>query len=110
MFGFHGPVYSCSRLTASTLLSFLKDEKGFDGENEVDLENDGSFCSVCLGVLQLAYLSDGGMGNHEEKASTVEDFAARVVELIKLENHQIDGFCLEISIPPVIVANERALW
>ncbi|ONK72828.1 uncharacterized protein A4U43_C04F23650 [Asparagus officinalis] len=110
-FGAHGSVYSCSSLTAPMLLSFLREEKGFhsdSSENGIDFDNDDSYCCVCLGILQLASDSDREMGKCEEKAS-VGGFVERVGEVIRRENHQIDGFSLEISIPPVIAANERAL-
>ena len=114
LFGVHGPVYSCPLLTSSMLRSFLKEDKGFPSdhlENGLNLENDdGSYCSICLGILQLACNGDREVGNCEEKTS-LEDFAARIAEEIRGENYQIDdGFSLEFSIPPVVVANERALW
>lgn len=112
LFGVHEPVYSCSLLTSSMLLSFLKEEKGFQCDSldsEVDSENNGYLCSICLGILQLAYSRGGELLDSPEKMS-VEDFAGRVAEVIKKEDHQTDGFSIEISVPPVIVANERAFW
>lgn len=59
-------------------------------------------------MLQLAYCN-----REQEKCeikTLVSDFALEISELVRREKHQTtDGFSLEISLPPIIFANERAI-
>lgn len=72
-------------------------------------ENGQAYCCICLGVLQLACQQDREMMRTYNEGS-IDDFTAAIAELVKRENHHIEGFSIEVSIPPVIVANERAIW
>ncbi|PON93993.1 hypothetical protein TorRG33x02_103830 [Trema orientale] len=64
-------------------------------------------CSLCLGILQFAYRNDNGFVVRKDSAT---DFSASIVERVKQDGHQIDGFSLEVSIPPVIQENEHSIW
>ncbi|KAJ6829124.1 putative tRNA pseudouridine synthase Pus10 [Iris pallida] len=124
LYGVRGHVYSCSSITDSTLHSFLEEHKsyhcgtaetGFSSNGLVqcsytskESDHDKSHCSICLGILQLACDSGQEMGMCKGKKS-IEDFTTVIAELIKSENYQIDGFSFEVSVPPVIMANERAI-
>ncbi|XP_010918179.1 uncharacterized protein [Elaeis guineensis] len=125
LFGVHGQAYCCSAITASVLQSFLEEQKSCDnGTAKNGLVSDGlvrcsytsqesengqAYCCICLGVLQLACEQDQEMMT-TSKDGSIDDFTATIAELVKRENHHIDGFSIEVSIPPVIVANERAIW
>lgn len=76
-----------------------------DKEDSVSLTYmESTLCSLCLGVLQFTYCDDKGMLVKMESAN---DFAAKIAELVKQEGHQVDSFSIEVSIPPVILENER---
>lgn len=125
MFGVGGVVYSCPLLTGRGLYYFLKKQNGCQGgisENgfssfelhqcsytSEESDVDEKYCSICLGILQFPhelYLSEG----ESKDNSSIDVFVEKIAESIKIENYQIDGFFLEVSIPPVIVANERSIW
>ncbi|CAA6656051.1 unnamed protein product [Spirodela intermedia] len=67
-------------------------------------------CCVCLGILQLTFNHGKECFRSPGGGNPIDDFTVMLSEQIKKEGHQIGGFCLEISIPPVILANERAIW
>ncbi|CAH8385473.1 unnamed protein product [Eruca vesicaria subsp. sativa] len=82
-----------SSVSTSTLRSWL--ESG-------DEEAGSRICIVCLGILQLVF-SDG------KQTDCVSDYAAKVAELVKQEGHEFDSFGLEVSVPSILVDNERAV-
>ncbi|OMO75514.1 hypothetical protein COLO4_26054 [Corchorus olitorius] len=43
------------------------------------------------------------------KKETANDLALTIAELVKQEGHQIDGFSLEVSVPPIILEYESSL-
>ncbi|KAK1261371.1 hypothetical protein QJS04_geneDACA001312 [Acorus gramineus] len=120
LFGVRGPIYSCSSLSASVLCSVFEDDSGTERNGSPingvvhspcviqDSHKDQLFCGVCLGILQFACDQEQAISSCK-KESHMNDFTASIAELVKRESHQIDGFSLEISIPPVILANERAI-
>lgn len=63
-------------------------------------------CSLCWGILQFTYCDDK---SSVVRTDSAYDFASKIVELLKQEGHQIDGFSLEVSIPPVIQENELSV-
>ncbi|XP_064960876.1 uncharacterized protein LOC135610375 isoform X2 [Musa acuminata AAA Group] len=121
LFGVHGRAYSCPLITNAILQSFLEEQDKFHGDNEEngvasdgiircaytsrDTENVREYCSICLGILQLSLHQD----REPTKRVPVDDFTAAIAELVKQEDYDIDGFSFEVSIPPVVVANERAI-
>ncbi|KAK1321482.1 hypothetical protein QJS10_CPA03g02363 [Acorus calamus] len=120
LFGVRGPIYSCSSLSTSVLCSVFEDDSGTERIGSPingvvhspcviqDPHKDQLFCGVCLGILQFAYDQEQAISSCK-KESHMNGFTASIAELVKREGHQIDGFSLEISIPPVILANERAI-
>lgn len=126
MFRVQGDLYSRPNLAASTLWSIVSESK----ISNVTLEENGLFpqgprscsyfsreietpqdnCCVCLGILQLTYNHGKDCFPSSGGGNPIDDFIVMLSEQIKKEGHQIEGFCLEISIPPVILANERAIW
>ncbi|KAK6245633.1 hypothetical protein SCA6_008723 [Theobroma cacao] len=101
LFGIEEHIYCHSSFSQSMLGSILEEETSFKSEVEFQ------FCSVCLGVLQFSYCDDG-----EEtvvKKESAKDMALSIAELVKQEGHQIDGFSLEVSVPPLILENESSL-
>ncbi|KAL6522096.1 hypothetical protein OROMI_031973 [Orobanche minor] len=104
----------------SAILHELTEQEG-DGANsrvketevltDIDLvqeiHEDFNFCSVCLGILQFVYNDDKGMLVKKNHAS---GFAAAIGDVVKKEGHQCDSFSLEVSVPPIVVENEQAVW
>jgi tRNA pseudouridine synthase 10 len=63
-------------------------------------------CRICLGILQFIYRDEKEM---LVKRKNGDELAASIAELTRQEGHQIDGFSLEVSIPPIIFENEQAV-
>ncbi|XP_043714338.1 tRNA pseudouridine synthase Pus10 isoform X2 [Telopea speciosissima] len=123
-FGVRGCAYSCLSLLPSDLHhSSVEESKdshdcsvGFCFKASENLncvlafqesEDEPVFCSICLGILQFAYSKEKEMLVKKDSAS---EFAVSIAELVKQEGHQIESFSLEVSVPPIILANERAIW
>ncbi|XP_020582155.1 putative tRNA pseudouridine synthase Pus10 isoform X3 [Phalaenopsis equestris] len=121
LFGVRGAPYSSPLLTGPVLRYFLSvknDCQGAISENghisfglhtSEESDVDQKYCSICLGILQFPnelYLGE----RRSENNYSIDVFVEKIAESIKIENHEIDGFFLEVSIPPVIVANERSIW
>lgn len=80
------------------------------GENKDTIDVEKEFqevCRVCLGILQFIYVDHRGMLVRKNHAS---DFASAIRDAVKHGGHQIDSFCLEVSLPPDVVENEKAVW
>ncbi|KAK9270340.1 hypothetical protein L1049_025919 [Liquidambar formosana] len=123
LFGIRGKIYPSSSLSPSILCAVLGEPTNADKhmvENGVQT-NEGSgshhaskeldvepvFCSICLGILQFIYRDDKGM---LVKKNSANNLAASIAELVKREGHHIDNFSLEVSIPPIVLENEHAVW
>ncbi|KAG6419722.1 hypothetical protein SASPL_116232 [Salvia splendens] len=79
-----------------------------ESKDMVDVERDLQVvCRVCLGILQFLYIDDNGISVKKSHAS---DFAAAVADPVKQGSYQIDSFCIQVSLPPVVVHNELAVW
>lgn len=114
-------VYGCSLLTSSMLHSVLEDltagcitTNGSHSSLVSNISSDSSYmerahCSICLGILQFSYYS-GTQMNRSFKGACLEEFIIAISEEVKREGHEIDGISLEISLPPVILSNERSFW
>lgn len=124
LLGIRGELYDSCTLSLSSILSSvfgdLTDsekhtindasvENGKCSESPIlkELEVNEALCSLCLGILQFSYCDDKASVVRKDSAY---DFASSIVELVKQEGHQIDGFSLEVSIPPVIQENEQSVW
>ncbi|XP_042495230.1 tRNA pseudouridine synthase Pus10 isoform X1 [Macadamia integrifolia] len=122
LFGVRGCAYSCLSLLPSDLLSSVEESKGSHdcavgicskaSENLncalpfQESEDEPVFCSICLGILQFSYSKEKETLVKKYSAS---EFAVSIAELVKQEGHQIESFSLEVSVPPIILANERAI-
>ncbi|KAH9321326.1 hypothetical protein KI387_015965, partial [Taxus chinensis] len=62
-------------------------------------------CIVCLGILQMTFLDQ-----KKETTTCQENVAVLISEKVQYEGYQFDSFCLEVSIPPVALIRDRALW
>ncbi|KAK9164633.1 hypothetical protein Syun_005535 [Stephania yunnanensis] len=114
LLGVHGHVYSCSSLSPSILCAVLEESKpNYGGVEESGLEpiDDSNvlqkalFCSVCMGILQFSNVDEGGVLVRRDGA---RELAASVAEFVKRDGHDIDGFAIDILIPSIVSANERA--
>ncbi|KAJ1272284.1 hypothetical protein BS78_06G190400 [Paspalum vaginatum] len=109
LFGAYSSTCSCASLTSSVLHSFLEErDDSIKGGPCQCLSMNDAYCSVCLGVLLPAFHQDEGF----EKpigASHIDNISSMISQVVQRDGYQIDEFSLEISLPPVIVANERAL-
>ncbi|KAG6477842.1 tRNA pseudouridine synthase Pus10-like isoform X1 [Zingiber officinale] len=126
LFGVLGRAYSFPSITDAVLKSFLEEPDNFhsnsgeigcraNGATFVQFSNSSKetrnvqpYCSICLGILQFAHQDQELMKTSTNRVP-VDDFTLAIAELVKKENYHIDGFSIEVSMPPVIVANERAV-
>ncbi|XP_073023000.1 uncharacterized protein [Primulina eburnea] len=117
IFGLHDQICSWPSVSTpvlSTLLNELSDNytngekiSSSDPETIRGSEEDINFCVICLGILQFLHLDKSG--KLTRKSSAI-DFAAAIADVVKMEGHQIDNFNLEVSIPPTVIENEKAVW
>lgn len=63
-------------------------------------------CRICLGILQFTYCEDKKV----VKKESANELAVYISNLIREQGFEIDSFSLEVSIPPVILENERSVW
>jgi len=105
LLGAYSSACSCASLTSSVLHSFLEEhDDSIKGGSCSCLSADDSYCSVCLGVLLPAWHRDEGLEMpHNENISSM------ISRVVQKEGYQVGEFSLEISLPPVIAANERAV-
>lgn len=127
-FGVRGDLYSSCVLSVASLCSWLKSSVNFM-ELPKFKENIGSMkvkdschsteekkgreetCIVCLGVLQM--LSVNQIQELTTSKGTVNNMfeaAVAILETLQREGHQFNSFCLEVSIPPVLLIRDHALW
>jgi len=105
MLGAYSSACSCASLTSSVLHSFLEEHDGsIKGGSCSCLSADDSYCSVCLGVLLPAWHRDEGLEMPQK-----ENISSMISRVVQKEGYQVGEFSLEISLPPVIAANERAV-
>nr|CAB3487928.1 unnamed protein product [Digitaria exilis] len=104
LLGAYSSACSCASLTSSALHSFLEEhDDSIKGGSCSCLSADDSYCSVCLGVLLPAWHQD------ERLETPHTDISSMISGVVQKEGYQVDEFSLEISLPPVIAANERAV-
>ncbi|KAL1561123.1 tRNA pseudouridine(55) synthase [Salvia divinorum] len=118
-FGLHEHICSRPSVTTPLLSAILREVEehgdagaanGGVGESKgvIDVEKESQeVCRVCLGILQLLYIDDNGIS---VKKSHACDFAAAVADPVKQGGYQIDSFCLQVSLPSVVLDNEQAVW
>ncbi|KAL7128233.1 hypothetical protein ABFS83_14G302400 [Erythranthe nasuta] len=121
LFCLHKQICSCSSMETRILSAVLHElrEHGNGANNGVRETNDLTdtdyvqefeeefVCRVCLGILQFVYSDEKGV---LVKKSNAGDFAAAIGDAVKQEGHEIDNFCLEVSLPPTVVEKEQAVW
>ncbi|KAJ6399683.1 hypothetical protein OIU77_020271 [Salix suchowensis] len=105
LFGIHDHAYFRSTLSPSVMCNILGEGDSSSSEsNESELKPE--VCRICLGILQFTYRDEKEM---LVKRKNGDELAASIAELLRQEGHQIDGFSLEVSIPPIIFENEQAV-
>ncbi|CAI9117046.1 OLC1v1018359C1 [Oldenlandia corymbosa var. corymbosa] len=115
VFGIYESIYSFPSMPTSSVSSILGEVFGpqVDMKDDVSGENDKlsipsllepKVCSICLGVLDFVYHDEQGILVRKDRAS---DLAQMIVEAVKQEYQLIDGFSLEVSLPPVVLENEQ---
>lgn len=121
LFGIGEHLYYCCSLSPSLLNSVFGDstdtekQRSTSGIKEEHENFSGSptskdsklVCSLCLGILQSIYCDDKKL---VVKKNSAKDLAISIAELVKEEGYQIEGFSLEVSLPPVIAENESSVW
>lgn len=109
MFGAFSDACSCTSLTVSLLHSFLEehDDSAKSGSCSC-LSTDEACCSICFGILLPTCHQDDGVAPFDD-VSRVDIITSMVSQAIQREGYQIDEFSLEISLPAVVAANERAI-
>ncbi|CAD6262701.1 unnamed protein product [Miscanthus lutarioriparius] len=107
--GAYSSACSYASLTASVLHSFLEEhDDSIKGGSCPCLSMNDAYCSVCLGVLLPAFHRDGGLET-PNGISHIDNVSSMISQVVQREGYQVDEFSLEISLPPVIAANERAI-
>ncbi|XP_065847044.1 uncharacterized protein [Euphorbia lathyris] len=108
LLGIQGQVYFGSPLSASVMHALLRDltdpDEHIENSKLLEAEPEPGVCNICLGILQFIYCDDNGMMVKKQSATNL---ALSITEHIKQEGRQIDGFSLEVSIPPLIQENEQ---
>ncbi|KAK9740095.1 hypothetical protein RND81_03G010700 [Saponaria officinalis] len=105
LLGKYGPSYCSSSSIFSLFSAVVGDQLSCDvSPSRVSATGDG-YCSVCYGILEFTYIDEK---QNRVKKDCANDFALLIAELAKQEGHQVDGFILEVSIPPIILENDSA--
>ncbi|KAJ6921000.1 hypothetical protein NC651_014546 [Populus alba x Populus x berolinensis] len=105
LFGIRDHAYFRSSLSPSVLCNILGEGDSSSSES-MESELEPEVCRICLGILQFTYRDEKEM---LVKRKNGDELAASIAELIGQEGHQIDGFSLEVSTPPIIFENEQAV-
>ncbi|CAD6259995.1 unnamed protein product [Miscanthus lutarioriparius] len=109
LLGAYSSACSHASLTASALHSFLEvHDDSIKGGSCPCLSMNDAYCSVCLGVLLPAFHRDKGLET-PNGISHIDNISSMMSQVVQREGYQVDEFSLEISLPPVIAANERAI-
>lgn len=108
-FGAFSYAAPCLSLTASVLHSFLEEHDDFAKSGSCScLSKDEAYCSICFGVLLPTCYQDDGV-EPLRSVSPIDNVTSIISEAVQREGHQVDEFSLEISLPAVIAANDRAI-
>uniref|UniRef100_A0A6N2LE95 Uncharacterized protein n=1 Tax=Salix viminalis TaxID=40686 RepID=A0A6N2LE95_SALVM len=95
LFGIHDHAYFRSTLSPSVMCNILGEGDSSSSESkESELKP------------EFTYRDEKEM---LVKRKNGDELAASIAELLRQEGHQIDGFSLEVSIPPIIFENEQAV-
>lgn len=109
LLGAYSSACSLASLTISVLHSFLEEhDDSMKGGSCSCLSADDSYCSVCLGVLLPAWHREEGVETPYD-GSHIDSVSSMISQVLQKESYQVDEFSVEISLPPVIAANERAV-
>ncbi|KAI3875833.1 hypothetical protein MKX03_023756 [Papaver bracteatum] len=110
LFGVRGQIYSSSLLSPTIFAPLILKSNGSDvDEHSKGLHSpqESEFCSICLGILQFSFIKEK---QNLEKSELINSVSEEIAKFIKQEGHEIDRFSLEVSIPPINLANERSVW
>ncbi|KAG8065752.1 hypothetical protein GUJ93_ZPchr0004g40024 [Zizania palustris] len=100
---------TCLSLTASSLHSFIEEHD--DSVKSVScscLATDEAYCSICFGVLLPTCYQDGAV-EQLHSVTPIDNITSMISQAVQREGYQVDDFSLEISLPAVVAANERAI-
>lgn len=116
------PVYSISLPTPATLLDELSSVNGNTPKEDLLKQTNAAVaparetkpCLVCLGTLEhLDHKEEdieGALQESRDSTDTGQYAVTCVSQAVREGGHQFDSFCLEISLPAVILVRERGLW
>ncbi|CAK9178359.1 unnamed protein product [Ilex paraguariensis] len=123
VFGIHQCNYSFPLMSSPTLCAILGKAMESEGDtvdngyrahedsiclySSEELEMDIKLCRVCLGILQYVYIDEKEM---MIKRDSGNDFAIIIADVVKQDGHEINNFSLEVSLPKVVMENDRAIW
>ena len=65
---------------------------------------------MCLGVLQILCVDQKELTTCKVKINNMFEAAVAILETLQSEGHQFNSLCLEVSIPPVVLIRDHALW
>lgn len=122
LFGVQGHMFSAPSFSTSLLFQVLGKLTSLnsylvDGSSEENGDSKSAFsscesekelvyCSICIGILQFTFFDD------KEKLIRKDcgtELAVSIAEFVKQEGHQVDNFSLEISIPLIVLENEKVV-
>jgi hypothetical protein len=89
-------------------IHFLKSDNSIKRDSCTCLLINDTYCSICLGILLPACHQDEGTET-PNVASHINNISSMISEVVQRESYQFDKFSLEISLPPLVAANERAI-
>ncbi|VFQ76386.1 unnamed protein product [Cuscuta campestris] len=118
LLGLHELICSHPSLSNSKLRTILGEVRvggdGLDSSGKQEgltaheLTTETSICKICLGVLQFVFFNDNNTFMKKDSAS---EFASEIAELVRQQQYQqIGSFSLEVSLPPLVNKNDRAIW
>ena len=114
--GCHDDVYSDSSFTRRFIDHIIsKRQENSTNLEAVDEKSHNGLCSsgsskpcvVCLGILDLC---QDDVSRVDQGEDNVPSYKTQIITAVNDQGHRFSDFCLEMTIPGVILVRERALW
>lgn len=102
VFGVRGRIYASSNLVVNN----HNNNDTFNDSEKLTTSKEIKLCKLCLGILQFRFYDDREMVVEKDG---VDDMAVMIADMVKREGYKIDGFSLEVSIPPILLENDNSL-
>ncbi|BBN04522.1 tRNA pseudouridine synthase 10 [Marchantia polymorpha subsp. ruderalis] len=110
-------VYSIELPTPAEVYSKIFSSTEHNQEHELEnlknsvLDENSAPCLICLGVLQrLDHAAGTERQEHEPFEGLEKNPVSCILKAIDDAGHSVDKFCLEVSLPALILLRERSFW